>query len=272
MINAANLASSRGGGLNGDGLFILADKTGGVVVEGGNDLAQGLGQALRRSAHSYLLTVQVDVPSDGAYHPLEVRLRKPERGTRLVHRGGYFAPKPATATRQRKSAEHLADAARLASEGGERNDLGVRALAVPLPTTGDPVRTAVLVEVPGDRLLDLAADTARLDLEVFGYVLDDRGEPQDFFAQAVQLDPAKVGDRLRQGGVRVLGKLDADRPSPDRHPAARRLLPGASPRQGQRDRPSDGGAFVSDRVKEDEVSAAPFPEEPPPTCGGPANP
>jgi VWFA-related protein len=209
VINAANLASSRGGGLNGDGLFILADKTGGVVVEGGNDLAQGLGQALRRSAHSYLLTVQVDVPPDGSYHPLEVRLRKPERGTRLVHRGGYFAPKPATATQQKKSAEHLAGAARLASEGGERNDLGVRALAVPLRTAGGPVRTAVLVEVPGDQLLaSLPSNTARLGLEVFGYALDDRGEPKDFFAQAVQLDPAKVGDRLRQGSVRVLGKLD----------------------------------------------------------------
>jgi VWFA-related protein len=208
VINAANLASSRGGGLNGDGLFILADKTGGVVVEGGNDLALGLDQALRRSAHSYLLTVQVDVPPDGSYHPLEVRLRKPARGTRLVHRGGYFAPKAATAARQKRGAEHLADAARLASEAGERNDLGVRALAVPLHAAGAPARTAVLIEVPGDRLL--AGTGARLGLEVFGYALDDKGEPKDFFAQAVQLDPAKVGDRLRKGGVRVLGKLGAE--------------------------------------------------------------
>lgn len=92
VIHAANLATLRGGGLNGDGLFILANKTGGVLVEGGNNLVLGLGRAMSRSAHSYLLTVQVDVPSDGSYHPLEVRLRNKARGTHLLHRGGYFAP------------------------------------------------------------------------------------------------------------------------------------------------------------------------------------
>jgi len=93
VIHAANLASVRGGGLNGDGLFIFANLTGGVLVEGGNDLAPGLGRAMSRSAHSYLLTIQVDVPPDGSYHPLEVRLRHPAGGTRIIHRGGYFAPK-----------------------------------------------------------------------------------------------------------------------------------------------------------------------------------
>jgi VWFA-related protein len=93
VIHAANLGTLHGGGLNGDGLFILADKTGGVLVEGGNDLALGLSRAMSRSAHSYLLTVQVDVPSDGAYHPLEVRLRTKTRGTQILHRGGYFAPR-----------------------------------------------------------------------------------------------------------------------------------------------------------------------------------
>lgn len=94
VIHAANLGTLRGGGLNGDGLFILANQTGGVLVEGGNDLVPGLGRAMDRSAYSYLLTVQVDVPPDGAYHPLEVRLRKSARRTKLRHRGGYFAPQP----------------------------------------------------------------------------------------------------------------------------------------------------------------------------------
>jgi VWFA-related protein len=107
VIHAANLATLRGGGLNGDGLFILANKTGGVLVEGGNNLASGLGRAMSRSDHSYLLTVQVDVPSDGAYHPLEVRLRNKTRGTSLTHRGGYFAPRPASAKSSRATPASL---------------------------------------------------------------------------------------------------------------------------------------------------------------------
>jgi VWFA-related protein len=93
VIHAANLATTRGGGLNGDGLFILADKTGGTLIEGGNDLAPGLGRAMSRSAYSYLLTIQVDVPPDGGFHSLDVRLRRPESGLAIHHRGGYFAPK-----------------------------------------------------------------------------------------------------------------------------------------------------------------------------------
>jgi VWFA-related protein len=93
VIHAANLGTLHGGGLNGDGLFILANKTGGVLIEGGNDLAPGLSKAMSRSAHSYLLTVQVDVPADGAYHPLEVELRNKQRGIQIIHRGGYFAPR-----------------------------------------------------------------------------------------------------------------------------------------------------------------------------------
>jgi hypothetical protein len=99
VIHAANLATLHGGGLNGDGLFILANKTGGVLIEGGNDLAPGLSRAMSQSAHSYLLTVQVDVPSDGSYHSLEVRLRDKPRGTQVIHRGGYFAPRPARRNR-----------------------------------------------------------------------------------------------------------------------------------------------------------------------------
>jgi hypothetical protein len=81
VINPANLASVRGGGLNGNGLFILADKTGGVLVEGETTSPPGAGQALRpllppdpsggRAARRL-------VPSS------EVRLRKAARGTQLM--------------------------------------------------------------------------------------------------------------------------------------------------------------------------------------------
>jgi VWFA-related protein len=201
-VHAVDLGGARKG-MNADGLFYLANETGGVLVEGTDHFAEGMGAALRRSASSYVLTVQADVPSDGAYHPLEVRLRQDRGHVKVNHRGGYFAPLP---FRRQKDVQRLADAARLVAGDEERNELRVQAVAVPLHRGADSTLVAVVVEVPGEALLSSGA--SHVGVEVFGYALSEAGNSTDFFAQAVDLDRSKVGARLAQGGVRVLGKLN----------------------------------------------------------------
>jgi hypothetical protein len=203
VLHSVNLQGTRGG-LSADGLFFLANQTGGTLVEGTNDLAKGLGKAMRRSAHGYLLSVQADdVPFDGAYHKIEVRLRNAPRGVSIHHRGGYYAPLPFA---RQDDVQKLAEAARLVSGDDQQDDLGIQVVAVPLRSGPESTPVAILVEVPGAGLL--ASGFPRVGLEVYGYALDDDGTSRDFFAQSVDMDPAKVGGRLAQGGVRVLGKLD----------------------------------------------------------------
>ncbi|HEX7183669.1 MAG TPA: VWA domain-containing protein [Thermoanaerobaculia bacterium] len=192
----------------GNGLFYLAHETGGTMVEATNKLAEGLDGAMKKSAHGYLLTVQVDAAPDGSFHPLEVRLRNGQKA-KVRHRSGYFAPLP---FKQQKDVQRLAEAARLVAGDDERDDLGIQVMAVPLRSGGESTPVAVVVEVPGAPIL--AGGAPRLGLEVFGYALDDQGNSNDFFAQAVELDRSKVGTRLAQGGVRVLGQLDL---SPGKH-------------------------------------------------------
>jgi len=207
VLHAVDIAGGKRGSFSADGLFYLANETGGKLVEGTNDLAKGLGGAMRGSVHSYLVGVQVDdVPFDGAYHKLEVKLRNAPRGTRVHHRSGYYAPLP---FQQQDGIQRLADAARLVSGEEESNDLGVEVVAVPLRSGGETTPVAVLLEVPGQKLL--APGGPRLGIEVYGYALDAQGSSRDFFAQSVDLDPAKVGSRLAQGGVRILGKLEFPR-------------------------------------------------------------
>jgi VWFA-related protein len=194
-------------GLTADGLFFMANETGGMLVEGVNKLAQGMDAAMQRSAHSYLLTVQADVAADGAYHPLSVRLREAPARTHIQSREGFFAPLP---FRQQKDVQHLVEAARLVAGDEERNELGVQAIAVPLRSGGETTPVAIVIEVPGAPLLasGAASGARQLGLEVYGYALTETGGNRDYFAQAVSLDPAKVGPRLAQGGVRVLGQLN----------------------------------------------------------------
>jgi VWFA-related protein len=206
VLDTVSLWGTRAG-LSSDGLFFLANETGGVVVEGTNDLAKGLDAALQRSAHGYVLTVQVDVAPDGSYHPLEVRLRNESGHARVHHRGGYFAPLP---FREQKDMQRLTEAARMVAGDEERNELGVQAVAVPLRSGGGTTPVAIVIEVPGAPLLAAgkAAGARQLGLEVYGYALTETGGSSDYFAQAVSLDPGKVGPRLTQGGVRILGQLN----------------------------------------------------------------
>ncbi|HEX6861461.1 MAG TPA: hypothetical protein VF414_01525, partial [Thermoanaerobaculia bacterium] len=143
---------------------------------------------------------------DGSYHKLEVRLRSPQKGARLHHRGGYFAPMP---FQRQDDIQRLADAARLVMGDEESDDLGVQVVAVPLRSGGETTPVAVLLEVKGERLL--AAGAPKAGIEAYGYALDAQGSSRDFFAQSVDLDLDKVGGRLAQGGVRILGRLELPR-------------------------------------------------------------
>jgi len=207
ILHGVDIAGVKRGSLSADSLFYMANETGGKLIEGTNDLAKGFGRAMRRSVHSYLVSVQVDdVPFDGAYHKLEVRLRNPDKGVRLHHRGGYFAPLP---FQRQDDVRRLADAARLVMGDEETDELRVQAVAVPLRSGGETTPVAVLLEVRGDRLL--ASGSPRVGIEAYGYALDETGSSRDFFAQSVDLDVDKIGSRLAQGGVRILGRLELPR-------------------------------------------------------------
>ena len=94
-IDAVDAAGLRGAESTPTGLLFLAQETGGVLVHNDNDLSRGVMRALERHAVSYVLTIDVgDVAADGRFHPLEVRLRRAPRGTRVEHRcaGALTAP------------------------------------------------------------------------------------------------------------------------------------------------------------------------------------
>ena len=93
IVHAAQLTPAGGGGTSREGLFLLTEETGGLLVENTNDLTAGLADVLERTALTYVLTFQVEnVPVDGAFHPLRIELVDRPRGTRVIHRAGYHAP------------------------------------------------------------------------------------------------------------------------------------------------------------------------------------
>jgi len=196
-----------GSGFAADALLVMAEATGGELYENYNRMAEATAQALERTRVTYLLTFSPDdIAADGTYHPLDVKVKGAPLGSRVVHRPGYHAPKPAgERTRLEK---RLAEAEEIL---GTRQvaDFPVAVLAAPFGTRGDGgfTRVPVLLEVPGETLIPGGAAEGELRLRVQAYAVDDAGSILDFLAQDLSFDLARVGERLRGQGVRVYGEL-----------------------------------------------------------------
>ena len=186
-------------------LLSLAKATGGEFYENFNDPKAAMGQMLRRTSVTYVLTIQPgDLKLDGDYHRLKVELKGQPRGTRVVHRPGYYAPKPFA---ERSPLERLLDAANTIVGGEESGTVAAAVLAAPFRTADARAYVPVLIEVDGPSLLaGFPGDV--LPAEIYAYAIEKSGAVEDFFTQNMGLDLAKAGPALRQSGLKFYGHLD----------------------------------------------------------------
>ncbi|MGH9381268.1 MAG: VWA domain-containing protein [Thermoanaerobaculia bacterium] len=187
-----------------DGLFIMANETGGELYRNYNDLSEAMGQMLERTAVTYVLAFQPQgLELDGSYHRLRVKLKGDARGARVVHRPGYYALKRLP---ERQPLEQQLSLAGAIVGGGDGGSLRASALAVPFPGA-DKAYVPVLLEVDGPSLL-AGGRREVMPLEIYAYAFDRNGTVHDFFAQTLKLDLAQSGGALRQAGFKFWGHFD----------------------------------------------------------------
>jgi VWFA-related protein len=187
-----------------DSLFMMANGTGGEFYRNYNDLSEAIGTMLERTSVTYVLSYQPEVRHDGSYHPVRVELKGAGRGARVIHRPGYYAPKPYN---ERTPLEKMLETAGRIVGGQEGGPVATSMLAVPFPLPGGKAYVPVLVEIDGPDLLTGHPGNL-LPAEVFVYALDAKGVVRDFFTQVVGLDLAKTGPALGQSGLKFFGDLD----------------------------------------------------------------
>ena len=205
-----------------DALFAMADQTGGELFRNWNDLAKAMGKMLDRTAVTYVISFQPEVPRDGAYHPIKVELKEGTKG-KVSHRAGYYAPLPFG---QRSPTARRYDSAGAILGGREGGDLAATALALPFRGTAGKAYVPVVLGIDGTSLLRgveasspaatpsaapaavPASDAASLPVEIYAYALSPDGTIGDFFGQTIGLDLEKVGERVRRSGIRYAGHLE----------------------------------------------------------------
>jgi VWFA-related protein len=212
VIQAVDVGGLREGGELGnknatgqDSLFMMANGTGGDLYRNFNDLSSAMGEVLKRTSVTYVLAFQPeDLKRDGAYHKVRVELKNAPRGARVVHRPGFYAPKPYT---QQNAVEKLLSAGRQVVGGVETGAIRTSILAAPFQV-GNPTYVPVLIEVDGADLIAGTPANAKLPAEIYAYALEPTGTVRDFFSQTVGLDLGKVAPALKQSGLKFFGHLD----------------------------------------------------------------
>jgi len=188
-----------------DGLFIMANQTGGDFYRNYNDLSEAMGTMLDRTGVTYVLSIAPEnLPHDGSYRPLTVRLKGVPKAARAVHRPGFFAPKAYADQTPEERRFKTAEMIRRGDEGGQ---LTTSLLAVPFEGEGGKSHVTAYFEVDGYSLR--AGHTGReLPTEIFAYAIDSGGATRDFFSQGVLLDLAEVGPRLDARGFKFIGHFE----------------------------------------------------------------
>ena len=189
-----------------DSLFIMAHSTGGELYRNFNDLSEAIETMLERTSVTYVLSYQPEVRQDGSYHKVRVELKNAGRGARVVHRPGYYAPKPYN---ERTPLEKVLETAGKVVGGQEGGAVATSVLAAPFRIPGGKAYVPVLLEIDGPGLLaGLEGDL--LPAEIYVYAMDAAGTVRDFFTQVVGLEVSKAGPALRQTGLKFFGDLDLE--------------------------------------------------------------
>jgi len=210
MIHAVDIGGLRAGAdvrprrENKQGLFMMADGTGGEFIENFNNLTVAMEKILERTSVTYLLAFQAEnLELDGKFHKVKVKLKDGPKGARLAYRPGYFAPRPYAELSPRERV--FTAASRL--YGDSSGDLGTATLAAPFQTASERAYVPTLIEINGRDLLK-GNQGGLVTAEIYAYAVAEDGHVQDFFNQILGLDLEKTGPALQQTGIKFWNQFE----------------------------------------------------------------
>ena len=188
-------------------LLQMAKDTGGEMFSNFTNLGDAMSEMLERNSVTYLLAFQPDnLKPDGKFRRLRVRLKDAPRGTRVVHRPGYYPPR---AYEQTSPFQRALGSAQAVMGGVESGDIDASVLATGFPADSGKPYAPVLITARGEDLL-AGVDGDVLPLEIYAYALDENGTVRDFFSTRMGLDLAQAGAAIRQSGIKYWGHFDLD--------------------------------------------------------------
>ncbi len=188
-----------------DSLAIIASATGGEFFRHFNNLSEAMGEVLERTGVTYVLAYQPEkIDLDGGYHRLKVKLKDSSKG-RLVHRPGYYAPRPFG---ELSGEEQRLSTAELIVGGRDGGAIAATVFAAPFASRrAAGAYVPMFFEIDGSSLV-AAVPGRSLTADVYAYALDTDGRVRDFLGHTLAIDLEQVRPMLEQSGVKFYGHFD----------------------------------------------------------------
>ena len=182
------------------GLALLADPTGGTVFQNANDMSANFDRMLKAQEFVYILSFQAPTTKVGTFHDLKVSLLNVPGRANVFARAGYYEGGAQTPQ------ERTLSNAEIILNDIPQSDVRVAGLAAAFPSDSANAQVPVILELDGnDMLKDVKSD--KVVTEVYIYAFDADGMVRDRLYQSLGLDLKKVGERLRNGGLKYYATL-----------------------------------------------------------------
>jgi VWFA-related protein len=181
-----------------EGLFLLSKPTGGDVFRNSNNLTHDLDRLLHEQEVVYVLGFHAPGSSPGKFHELKVKVNGAP-ASRLSYRAGYYE------IGGENVLERILSNAEIVLNDIPQTEIGIASLAAPFPTAGK-AQVPVIVEINGVDLIK-DAPSSTLTAEIYIYAFDEDGVVRDRMFQRLTLDTTKIGERLREGGIKYYATL-----------------------------------------------------------------
>lgn len=213
-----------------NGMFALAEDTGGKAIFNNNDLNLGLQKILDDTESYYLLAFEPTVPyRDGRFRKLEIKIPgRPELKVRT--RKGYFAPDDKAVEKaeralakaaekdKKKPPEELATDAKAAAEKQitaglsslfQRREVPVEMAITFMNTSKEGIQTDVFAHLEASALqYQRVGDRRQARLDLIGVVYKENGKPDQSFSETINLNlKANTFDFTVKNGITYFKRL-----------------------------------------------------------------
>ncbi|HEX7705335.1 MAG TPA: VWA domain-containing protein [Thermoanaerobaculia bacterium] len=182
-----------------DGLFLLANATGGTVFQNSNDIGAELERFSRQHEVVYVLGFRAPAGQAGEFRDVRVRIAGVQ-GARVQHRSGYYAQGGET------DLERSLSAAEVILNDIPQDEIALASLVAAFPSDDSAAIVPVILEISGPDLIRHARGGVTTT-DIFVYAFDSDGLVRGSIHQRLRMDLAKTGDQLAGGGVRFYGTL-----------------------------------------------------------------
>jgi VWFA-related protein len=180
-----------------DSLAVFASNTGGRFLKGVTDIGAALTDIADATKAYYVIAFSPTSSEVGKLRKLKIKVKRP--GLKVNHRPAYFVPDPKKADPNRQALQ----ASEMIAKGISGGPIRLAAYTLPYRSPQNGIGVPIVVQIPAEAFIE-PLKRKHINLELFGYLVDDHGTVADFFAATPSLDPVALGAKLKSGGLQVL--------------------------------------------------------------------